>query len=395
MSNYIYLDHAATTPVDPKVRKVMSPFWNKQFGNSSSVHRFGQEAGAAITKVRKQIADFLYCQPEEIIFTSGATESNNLAIKGIANFALNLFQVQKKKVLPHIITSGIEHPAVIESCFALERTGISTSYINANKSGIVEIEQILDAITDETILISLMYVNNETGIVQNVKALGKKLIIINKKRIGDGLPRIYFHIDAVQAMNYLNCRPDHLEVDLMSISGHKVCGPKGIGLLYCRDKTPLLRTMDGGTQERTKRAGTLNTPGIVGLGKAIEIIAQTKKRSFSKVEDLEKIILDYVETNPKIILNTSGERIPGLLNVRVQGIQNEDLLIKLDLDGVGVSAGSACSSGAIKASRVLLNMGLTEKESISSIRISIGKVNTKREIKRVVKKLDKIIKEWQ
>ena len=181
----------------------------------------------------------------------------------------------------------------------------------------------------------------------------------------------------------------------MSISGHKVCGPKGIGLLYCRDKTPLLRTMDGGTQERTKRAGTLNTPGIVGLGKAIEIIAQTKKRSFSKVEDLEKIILDYVETNPKIILNTSGERIPGLLNVRVQGIQNEDLLIKLDLDGVGVSAGSACSSGAIKASRVLLNMGLTEKESISSIRISIGKVNTKREIKRVVKKLDKIIKEWQ
>jgi len=246
MSRYSYFDNAATTRLDPQVRRAMMPFWLRKFGNASSIHKLGQEASASITKARKLIADFLFCEPEELIFTSGATESDNLAIKGIVNYYQNLFQVNKRKKPVHIITTKIEHPAVLESFLSLERQGVSASFVGAEPSGKVDIEKIIKEITDQTVLISLIYVNNETGIVQDVQTLGKKLIEINQERLQEDKPRIYYHIDAVQGLNYENCRPDHLKADLISFSGHKIYGPKGIGILYSREKTPLLRLSDGG-----------------------------------------------------------------------------------------------------------------------------------------------------
>ncbi|OIO48009.1 MAG: hypothetical protein AUJ28_00115 [Parcubacteria group bacterium CG1_02_37_51] len=392
MSKYIYFDNAATTRVDRRVFKAMQPWFSKYYGNPSSVHRFGQKASAAISSTRQQIANFLYCESEELIFTAGATEANNLAIKGIAKYYQNLYQIKKISGQPHIITAAIEHPSVRETVLALEKEGIAISFVQSESCGLVDIDKIIKLITQNTVLISLMYVNNETGVVQEVQKLGKELLSINEQRKEAGLEKIYFHSDAVQALNYLNCRPDHLKVDLLSFSGHKIYGPKGVGMLYCREKTPLIRMVDGGVQERTRRAGTLNTASIFGLGQAVELIGSEQTKTTAKILALEEQFLAYLNKQPALTLNTSATRVPGLCNIRVANYLAEDLLIQLDLAGIGLSAGAACSSGAIKASLILLAQGLTEQQALTSVRISLGKYNSSSEVKRLIKKFDILLK---
>ncbi len=393
MSKYIYLDNAATTPIDKSVLKAMKPFWSKEYGNASSTHQYGQRPAAAITSIRKVIADFLYCQVEEIIFTSGATESNNTAIKGIMRFYNRQFKVNSRKDKPHMIVSAIEHPSVLESALAMEREGFEISIISPDEFGMVNVKDIIKEIKDNTVLISLMYVNNETGIIQPVQELGKKLIEINKER--KDLPRIYFHIDAVQGFNYLNCRPDHLKVDLMSFSGHKIYGPKGVGVLYIRDKTPLLRLMDGGHQERTLRGGTNNTTGIIGMGQAIKLHI---KNSDENIEHIT-ILADYLYTNLKDIkgirFNSNKKKsVPGIINFAFKDIPGNDLQMKLDLAGFATSTGAACASGSSQASPVLIAMKQTSEEALEGLRISLGNHNTLSELKSFIKTLNNIINNW-
>ncbi|MFH1668119.1 MAG: cysteine desulfurase family protein [Candidatus Komeilibacteria bacterium] len=392
MSKYIYFDNAATTKVDQRVLKAMQPWFSRYYGNPASAHYLGQKASAAITNTRQKIANFLYCEPEELIFTAGATEANNLAIKGIVKYYQNLYQSKKISGKPHIITSAIEHPSVRNTFMALKKEGIDISFVQSESSGLVDVDKIIKLITENTILISLMYVNNETGVIQEVQKLGKDLLDINRQRKEVGLERIYFHSDAVQALNYLNCRPDHLKVDLLAVSGHKIYGPKGVGMLYCREQTPLIRMMDGGVQERARRAGTLNTSGIVGLGRAVELIESEQTKIIAKILALEEQWLDYLNKQSALTLNTSATRVPGLCNIRVANYLAEDLLIKLDLAGIGLSAGAACSSGAVKASPVLLAQGLNEQQALTSVRISLGKYNSSSEVKRLIKKFDILLK---
>lgn len=390
MSKYIYLDHAATTPTDKTVIKAMKPYWNKQYGNSSSVHRYGQRASAAITQVRKQIADYFYCLPEEIIFTSGATESNNTAIKGVMRFYDLQFKIKDIRNRPHMIVSAIEHPSVLESALALEREGYEITIINPNDNGEIEIIDIFKEIKDNTVLISLMYVNNETGIIQPVQELGKRLLEINSKRD----IKIYFHIDAVQGFNYLNCRPDHLKADLMSFSGHKIYGPKGIGFLYIRSKIPILQLMNGGHQERALRGGTNNTAGIVGLGQAIALHIKNFDKNIQYISKLRSFLDEKLKTISSLRFNSSDKSIPGILNIAIEDISGIDLQMKLDLDGFAISTGPACASGSVKPSSTLMAMKQSTKEASEAIRISLGTQNTLSDLKAFAKALKNIISNW-
>ncbi|MFW0862296.1 MAG: cysteine desulfurase family protein [Candidatus Komeilibacteria bacterium] len=390
MSKYIYLDHAAATPAHKSVIKAMKPYWNKQYGNSSSTHQYGQRASAAITKVRKEIADFFYCTPEEIIFTSGATESNNTAIKGVMRFYGKRFANKGNKSKPHMILSAIEHPSVIETALALERENYEISIVKPNKDGEMEVKDIIKEIKDNTVLISMMYVNNETGIIQPSQELGKKLLEINKDRED----RIYYHIDAVQGFSYLNCRPDHLKADLMSFSGHKIYGPKGIGILYIRDKTPLFRLMDGGHQERAIRGGTNNTTGIIGLGQAIKLHIKNTDKDIQHIRMLADCLYAELKSIPNLRFNSSDKSIPGILNIAIKDIVGSDLQMKLDLAGFATSMGAACASGSAQPSPVLIAMNQSDKEASEGIRISLGKQNTLKDMKKFVKTLGDIINNW-
>jgi len=388
----IYLDYAATTPVDKEVLKEMQPYFDKKFGNASSIHSFGQEAIVAIDQAREKIAKLFSCDFSEIIFTGSATEANNLAIKGI----VHNFCYSKSYVRSHIISTKIEHESVLEPLKELARAGHKVTYLPIDKDGLIKISDLEKSIKDNTILISIIYANNEIGTIQPIKEIGKLLEKINKKRRENGLPKIYFHTDAVQALNYLECRPDWLKIDLLTFSGHKIYGPKGIGGLYVRKGTPLSAIISGGGQEFGLRSGTENVPHIVGMAKSIDLAIKNREKRSKYVLDLRnKLWKNIIKYNKDAKLNGSfSSRLPNNLNIRFSGLSNETLIVALDQAGIAVSAGSACSSRALAASHVLTAFGLTPKQATESIRITLGKNTTKEEIKKAAEIINKTVKKF-
>ncbi len=385
MNKKIYLDYAATTPLEPYVFAQMKPYFLKDFGNAFSLHSFGRAAQLGIEKARKITADFLNCQPEEIIFTSGATEANNAVIK---NFGSVFFR-EKIGALPHIIVSQIEHECVLAAAQALEREKkAQVTYLPVNREGLVELMSLEKALKPETVLVSLMYANNEIGTIQPIVALGEFLKKINQTRQN----KIYFHTDAVQAVNYLECDVKKLGVDYLTLSAHKFYGPKGVGALFIKSGAPFNRFLDGGEQEFKKRAGTHNCPGIVGLGAALEIVKKEKAK-IKKVEILrDKLIKGVLKNIPYTFLNGSQkQRLPNNANFCFEGAEGEALVMALDLAGVAISTGSACASHSLEPSHVLLAIGLEPLQAHSSVRFSLGRFTTEKDIDRVLKLLPPIV----
>lgn len=383
------MDHSATTPVDKQVLKKMLPYFSDIYGNASSLHDFGQAASAAVNEARDQAAKFLNCQPGEIIFTSGATESDNLAIFGVVKALL-----KKTADKLHVITSAIEHPAVLEPFHRLEDSGVEVSYLPVEKNGVVNYDTLKKAIKENTVFVSIMYVNSEVGSIQPVRAIGEIIQAVNQARAKQGNKnKIYFHTDAVQALNFLTCDCRHLHVDLLSLSGHKIYGPKGIGALFVRSGTPIRGAQLGGHHERNLRSGTLNVPGIVGLGEAMRICLKDQKKNNKKILKLrDKFIAGLKNQIDNIVINTDIKHsTPSHANISFVGAEGESILIALDMEGVAVSTGSACASQSLKASPVLLAMGIKEEISHSTIRFTIGKHNTEAEIKKILKILPPII----
>ena len=384
MNNFTYFDHAATTSVDPKVFEAMKFYFSEKYGNASSIHSFGQEANRAVDNARETVSKYLGCDSEEIIFTSGATESNNLCLKGI---------VEKSEIeKPHIIISKIEHHCVLETVEYLEKKGkIEATYLNVDKEGIVNTKDVQSSLKENTILVSIMYANNEVGTIQPIKKIGKLLEKINESRKN----KIYFHTDAVQAIGYLDCNVQSLGVDLLSLSAHKFYGPKGIGVLFVRKETKIAPLHHGGAHEFGLRSGTLNVPLIVGLGVAIELL-QTKeyKNNLKNISSLrDKLITEILRKIPQTTLNGSREnRVPGNANFRFKNIEGESILLGLDFEGIYTSTGSACASGSLKPSHVLLALGIPQEEAHGSLRITLGKDNTKEDINKILKVLPKIVK---
>ena len=377
-----YLDNAATTCVDPKVLAAMSPYFSQKYGNASEPHSWGQEARAGIDESRQKVADFLGAKSKEILFTSCATESINLSHKGLIESIRNSqFAIGK---LPHLITSSIEHKAVLETCKHLEKLGWATvTYLPVDKYGLVSVEAVKKAIKPETVLVSIMYVNNEVGTIEPIAEIGKLLKKINQK--------IFFHVDATQAIQYLDCNVDRLGVDLLSLTGHKFYAPKGIGALYVRDGTPLVRQQDGGGQEFQLRAGTENVPQIVALGKAIELIANSKKL-IAKIEDLrDKLIAGVLKIPGVKLTGHPTKRAPHIASFTVEGAEGEAMLLLLSDQGIAAATGSACTSGTLKPSHVLTAMGIPPQAAHGSLRFSLGKETTTKEIDYVLEVLPQVI----
>lgn len=406
----IYLDYAATTPVAPQILKAMKPYFSEIYGNPFSAHWFGQKARQAIEKARKEIAEFLGCQPLEIIFTSGATESNNLAIKGIIKNIKHQPRIKYGANIPHIITSSIEHPCVLETCKSLEEDGLAeVDYLPVTKAGLIKVSDVEEAIKDNTVLVSIMYANNEIGTIQPIREIGK--LIKNIRKTQKAVPQFpIFHTDAVQAINYLNCQVDYLGVDLLSISAHKIYGPKGVGALYIRAGTSISRIQDGGEQEYKLRSGTHNTAGIVGLGEAISKINPVLNTGQPRIKPVPGQVQEYgakvksiLELKDKLIngvlknipgakLNGSRiERLPNNANFSFPGAEGEAILMALDLEGIAVSTGSACASESLEPSHVLIALGLKPEDAHSSIRVTLGKYTTEAEINKFLEVLPRIV----
>ncbi|MDI6778554.1 MAG: cysteine desulfurase family protein [Patescibacteria group bacterium] len=388
----IYLDYASTTPVDPRVFAAMKPYFSQKFGNPSSLHSFGREAGDAVEYARRLAADFFRCDPLEIVFTSGATESNNFAIKGAAI----AFTSRKngKKAKPHIITTQFEHSCVLETCKKLEERGIAEiTYAKIPSDGIVRVEDIKKSIKDSTILVSVMYANNEIGTIQPIKEIGKMIKAENTKREKKNLPKILFHTDAVQAVNYLDCKVDNLGVDFLTASAHKIYGPKGAGCLYIRKNTPIRRIQDGGGHEFGLRAGTLNVPGIVGFGAALALAEKERKKNYKMAEKMRDYMFARILKEVKgVKLNGSKiKRIPNNANFNFRDVEGEGMLLGLDMKGIAVSTGSACSAGDLRPSHVLTAIGVNEEESHGSLRVTLGKYTTKQEVDYFIQTLKEVV----
>jgi cysteine desulfurase len=372
----IYLDYAATTPTDPEVVKAMLPYFSDRFGNPSGIYSFGREGKAAIEEAREKIAVLLGANREEIVFTSGGTESDNFALKGVA------YANQDKG--NHIITSSIEHHAVIEPSKFLEKRGFRVSYLPVDKEGLVNPGDVKKAITDKTILISVMQANNEIGTIEPIREIGK---IAREKEI-------CFHTDSVQSFGCLPLNVDDLNVDLLSISGHKLYGPKGVGALYVRKGTRITSFMHGGDQERRRRASTENVPAIVGFGKAVEIAGKKMDEEAKKLVLLRgKLMKGIFEKIKHVRLNGHPlKRLPNNVNVSIEFVEGESLLLNLDLEGIAASTGSACSSSSMEASHVLLALGLSPEVAHSSLRLTLGRYTREEDIDYVLEVLPGIVK---
>ena len=371
----IYFDNAATTKLDEQVLQAMLPYLKANYGNASTIYKLGRDAKIAIEDSRGKIAIVLNCKPSEIYFTSGGSESDNTAIKGIAR--------ANRAKGNHIITSKIEHPAVLETCKDLEKEGFEVTYISANENGFINLEELKNSIKSTTTLITIMFANNEIGTIQPIEEIGK----IAKEN------NIYFHTDAVQAIGNLKINVQELNIDSLSLSGHKFYGPKGIGVLYVKSGVNFEKYISGGHQERNKRAGTENVAGIVGLGKAIELAYSNLNEHNAKIKELRDYYVEKVkEKIPNIRINGDMEhRLSGNSNISFEHIQGESLLLNLDLKGICASSGSACASGSLNPSHVLLSIGLSKEIAKASLRISIGKDNTKEEVDYLVESLVEIV----
>ena len=371
----IYLDYAATTPTHPEVLKAMLPYFTEVFGNPSSIYSYGQEAKGAIGEAMVQVAELIGARDEEIIFTSGGTEADNFAIKGMA-FA-------NKNKRDHVITSSIEHHAVIETCKFLERKGFRVTYLPVDEYGLVDPGDVKKAITNKTILISVMHANNEVGTIEPIAEIGKIA-----KEAG-----ICLHTDAVQTVGHIPVDVNELGVDLLSISAHKLYGPKGIGALYNRKGTKLVPFMHGGEQERRRRAGTENVPGIVGFGRAAELARQEMSEEAERLAYLrDKLIKGILERIDHTHLSGHpSRRLPNNVNVSVDFVEGESMLLNLDLEGICASTGSACSSSSLEPSYVLLAMGLSHEQAHGSLRLTLGKWTTDEMIEQVLDVLPRIV----
>jgi cysteine desulfurase len=370
------MDHAATTSADVEVVEAMKPFFTQKYGNPNSIHSFGQEAREAVEEAREKIARLIGANPSEIVFTAGGTEADNYAIKGIA------WANQKKG--NHIITSQIEHHAVLHSCQFLEKHGFKVTYLKVDKYGLIDPEEVKKAITDQTILVTIMHANNEIGTIEPIKEIGKIV-----KEAG-----IYFHTDSVQTTGHIPIEVNDLGVDMLSISGHKLYGPKGVGALYLRKGTKIVNLIDGGAQEKNRRAGTENVTGMVGLGKAVELAE--KRLAGGEVDKVvklrDKLITGIMDRIENVRLNGhSTKRLPGNVNICFEFIEGESMLLNLDMKGVAASSGSACTSGSLEPSHVLLAIGLPPEIAHGSLRLTLGKDNTEEDIDYVLDILPKII----
>lgn len=371
----IYFDNAATTKLDDEVLKEMMPYLTNMYGNASAIYELGRESRKAIEDAREKVAKVLNCEVGEVYFTSCGSESDNTAIKGIAR--------ANKKNGNHIITSKIEHPAVIETCEQLTKEGFEITYIGVDEKGIVDLEEIKRAIKPTTILISIMFANNEIGTVEPIKEIGK----IAKEH------EIVFHTDAVQAVGNVRIDVEDMNIDSLSLSGHKFYGPKGVGVLYVKRGIEFQNFINGGHQERNKRAGTENVAGIVGIGKAIELAYQNLDEHNKKITELRDYFVNQITAKiPKVKINGDMiNRLPGNANISFEGVDAEGLLLNLDLKKICASSGSACSAGSLEPSRVLLAIGLEKEMAKSSLRVTIGKYNTKEEVNYLIESLEEII----
>jgi len=363
----IYLDNSATTRVDDQVLAAMIPAMQSNFGNASSIHTFGQEARAAVEEARASVASFLGAEAREIIFTSGGTESDNAALWGIFRSGYRPGN--------HIITSRIEHPAVLLTCKALENAGAEVTYLPVDSSGRVDADDVRSAVRETTILISIMHANNETGVIQPMEEISA----IARER------GIVMHTDAVQSVGKIPVKVSGLGVDLLSLSGHKFHAPKGIGVLYVRQGTRLTPFLTGGSHERKRRAGTENVPGIIGLGVAARLASERLPEMATRVAELRDQLESRIRVRiPGVMVNGEAPRLPNITNLSFAGIEGEAAMISMDLEGLAVSTGSACSSGSLEASHVLAAMGLRPEVIQGSLRFSLCYHSTAEEIDRTV-----------
>ena len=371
----IYLDNAATTPTDPRVVQAMLPYFTEVYGNPSSLHAFGQGAKHAIEEARHIVAAFIGAKPEEIVFTSGGTESNNFTIKGVA-FA-------RREKGNHIITSKIEHHAVLEPCHFLEKQGFKVTLIPVNEYGLVDPADVKKAITDKTILVSIMHANNEIGTIEPIAEIGK---LARSKDI-------YFHTDAVQTLGHLPMDVDELNVDILSASGHKLYGPKGVGILYVRKGVRMLPFMHGGDHEQGRRASTHNVPGIVGFAKAVELAKEEMGKEIEKLTFLrDKLIKGILGTIEFTRLNGHpAQRLPNNVNVSISYVEGESMLLNLDMEGIACSTGSACTSSSLEPSHVLSSIGLSHELAHGSLRFSLGRQTSEDDIDYVLAVLPGIV----
>ena len=374
----IFMDHASTTKVDAEVIETMVPYFSTHFGNPSSLHFFGRDALQGVETAREQVGNLLGARDDEIIFTSGGTESDNLAIKGIAW----LNQEKKKMNGPHIITSAIEHPGVLEVCKYLETQGYQVKYLPVDTYGVVNLEELEHSISKNTFLISIMFANNEIGTIEPVKEIGK---IAHEHDI-------CFHTDAVQAVGKVPIDTKKLQVDLLALSSHKIHGPKGIGALYIRNGVKLQPIIHGGGHEKGLRSSTLNVPGIVGLGKACELAGKRMEKDNFRIKELRDLLIKNVLRIEESYLNGHPEqRLVNNAHFRFTGIEGESLLLQLDELGIATSTGSACSSKKLQASHVLTAIGLNPVDAHGSLRLSLGRENTKDEIIYVSKVMPEVV----
>ena len=374
MSKTIYLDHGATTAVDERVLNKMIPYFNISYGNPSSMYGIGRQNKMVIERARQEVAKVINCNPKEIYFTSCGSESDNLALKGI--------MYANKEKGKHIITSKVEHPAIMNTCATLKRQGFDITYLNVDKEGFVKLDELRNAIRNDTVLISIMFANNEIGTIQNIMEISK----IAKEN------NIIFHTDAVQAVGNIKIDVQKLGVDSLSMSAHKFYGPKGVGALYVRKDINIERIQDGGHQEKGMRSGTENVAGIVGLAEALKMAYKELDENNKKILENRNYFIEKIKENFKetTINGNLEHRLPGNINVIFKGKDSLEILLKLDEYGICASSGSACSTGEDKPSHVLTAIGLSPEEAFSTIRFSLGKENIKEDIDNVIKILASI-----
>lgn len=372
----VYMDNAATTKLSPDVLNAMMPYLTDIYGNASSVHAFGREAREGVEHARNQVAAAINASPDEVFFTAGGTESDNMAIKGVAH--------KYAKKGKHIITTAIEHHAVLHTCEALEKEGYEVTYLPVDEDGLISVEQVRAAMRDDTLLVTVMFANNEVGTIEPIAEIGA----LCRER------NVLFHTDAVQAVCHIPIDVRAMNIDLMSISAHKFHGPKGIGALYCRKGIVLEPVIVGGAQERKRRAGTENVAGIVGLGAAIERAHKNMSADMARVSALrDKLISGILKNIPHVKLNGHPtQRLPQNVNFSIRYIEGESILLMLDINGIAASSGSACTSGSLDPSHVLLAMGIPHEIAHGSLRLTLSDMTTDEEVDYVLETLTKTVK---
>lgn len=375
MGDIIYLDHAATTPVDPEVLDAMFPYFREKFGSASTLYSLGREAKEAVEEARERVAELIGAQPEEIYFTSGGSEADNWAIFGVA--------AAKASKGKHIITSKIEHHAGLEPCHALEKQGYSVTYLGVDEHGFIDLDELRGAITEQTVLITIMHANNEIGTIEPVEEIG----VIAKER------GIHFHTDTVQTVGHIPVNVNSINCDSLAISAHKLYGPKGVGAMYIRKGSRVEKLIRGGGQESNRRAGTHNVPGIVGLGKAAELAKTRMAEEAQRITKLRDTLIAGIESRIKDV-RLNGDRIkrlPNNVNFSFEGVEGESMILLMDMNGICVSSGSACTSGSLDPSHVLMALGLRHEQAHGSLRMTLGKDNTEAHISKVLDILPSIV----